>query len=742
LSTQLTEAGFPRGVGVASVTSFVLLVLITGFTAVYLATTDPLSLLGASSPAKAVPAGELETQQRATEALSQAIATSATRGAGDLRVAARSDVLDDPDTAQVLTSLSQTYPSWRGLAVLDAATRKSLGAYGEPVASAGLRDVAIDNVTVQPVIPSGGTPTVLTAAPLSGSRTGQILVISTALREASADLDKEVHQHLRLVTLKGAVVDSRGPEPEKTDTVVRGLLDKAASAAAAGQSGVLTSGAAPSADGAGQVAQVVSYAPVSADGISGALGLSLISVSRVPLETTPEAHPGLIPAGALLALAVAGLIVLRRTVVAPIRRLRSDALAVASGELDTPVRQSGIQEVRTLTIALERCRARLRKRTRPGKPAKVRVSAQFVVVLVALSLLGWSAAVAMTLGRHRTQASPTMVSAHGLRVTRSADTLRRSLAEGLSDLQAVAKLNGDKPAEKLRPMLDELAASEARFRSVYVTDAAGSVLLSSGRQALRDSGKLPDGDGLHQHNTSGRVPIVFAYTHLPTSGQVLVGEFDVTRMPALLQAASGRVRVVDEGNRTIADTQGYRAFEELTDAALRRNVATASTGKDARETTDSSLIAAQALTTKGSAAALHWVVIAEQPVSALGLPDNTVRDGARVAALLTAVVAVLLFGWHQLMVLGPLRRVGKAAKLVAKGDTGSVVYPQRQDEIGTIASCVEVCRQGLSEGTGRLGEVRRPRGAATDPTELITRIAPGAKAKKAVAARQQTGHEA
>ncbi|HEY3464330.1 MAG TPA: hypothetical protein VGL47_04310, partial [Amycolatopsis sp.] len=59
---------------------------------------------------------------------------------------------------------------------------------------------------------------------------------------------------------------------------------------------------------------------------------------------------------------------------------------------------------------------------------------------------------------------------------------------------------------------------------------------------------------------------------------------------------------------------------------------------------------------------------------------------------------------------------------IAGGDTGAVVYPQRQDEIGTIASCVEICRQALTEGRDRLGEARRPAGAATDETELLQKI--------------------
>ncbi|NBH11882.1 HAMP domain-containing protein, partial [Amycolatopsis sp. SID8362] len=396
-------------------------------------------------------------------------------------------------------------------------------------------------------------------------------------------------------------------------------------------------------------------------------------------------------------------------------------LAVAAGVLGKPVRQSRIREVNRLTTAVERYRGKLRRR-KPAKPVRPFLSAQLVIVAVALALLGWSGAVAATLGRQHAEVSATTLSEHGVHVTHSADTLRRSLAEGLTDLQSVARLGKGKEPDRLRGMLDQLAGTESRFRSVYVADEQGAVVLQAGREALRDPGKLPDGEGLRQHNTSGRVPVVYAFTPLPDSKNVLVGEYDVPRMAALLGPAGGRVRVVDEGKRTIADTEGYLAFAALSDPALIKSVDAAQAGKDARETTSSALVAAQRLADKGNAASLKWVVVAEQPIGSLGLADNTVRSGARVAALLTAVVALMLFAWHFLVVVRPLRRVGAEARRIARGDTGAVVYPQRQDEIGTIASCVEICRQALTEGTARLGEVRRPTGAATDETELIQRI--------------------
>ena len=721
LREQIPEAGFPRGAGVASATTFVLLLLIAGFTALYLSTAGPLSLIRAKDTGT-VPDEVTAGQQRATAALAQGLATSATAAAGDLQVAAGSGVFDNADDEAVLTRLGETYSDWRGMIVFDPVAQKALATHGEPVPVENLRDVAVANLTIRPIARTGDTPLVLTALPLTGSRAGKLLVVSTALREIAPDLDKDARQQVRLVTGEGAVLDTHGTDVAKTDTTAQDLLNRAGATAAAGQAGVLTGAAGPDpAKKSQQVAPVVSYAPVTSSGFAGSLGLAVVSLSRFPVEPVPVRWPGLIPAAALLALAVGGFVLLRRAVVGPIRRLRSDALAVAAGDLDQPVHQSRISEVNRLTTAVERYRGKLRKR-KPGAKVKAFLSAQLVIALVAVALLGWSVAVAATLGRQHAGVSPTMLSEHGVRVARSADTLRRSLAEGLGDLQSVARLGAEKQPDQLRGMLDQLASNENRFRSVYVTNADGAVLLISGRESLRDPGKLPDGEGLRQHNTSGRVPVVYAFTHLANSANVLVGEYDVPRMAELLGSAGGRVRVVDEGKRTIADTEGYLAFDTLADPTLIKNVDIAQSGKDARETTDTSLVAAQRLAEKGSVAELKWAVVAEQPIGALAVADNTVRSGARVAALLTAVVALMLFAWHLLLVVRPLRRVGEEAERIAAGHTGAVVYPQRQDEIGTIASCVEICRQALTDGKERLGEVRRPTGAATDETALLQRI--------------------
>ncbi|MFI5614414.1 HAMP domain-containing protein [Amycolatopsis sp. NPDC051903] len=710
--------------------------LIAVLTAVYLSTAGPLSLIHADDAAGAVSGEVAADQQRATTALAQSVATSASSVADDLQIAASSGVFDTADDAALLTRLGETYPDWRGTAVYDPGKNKVLAAHGEPVPVETLRGVAVVKLTLRPVARAGAAPLVLTAFPLGGARAGRLLVVSAALRETTGDLDKTARQQVRVVTTDGAVLHSLGTAVPEQDTAARELLTRAATAAGAGQSGVLTGDA--GGEPARPTAPVVSYAPVTSGAIGGSLGLSVVSLSRVPVEPVPARWPGLIPAAALLGLASAGFLLLRRAVVAPIRRLRTDALAIAAGVLAERVRQSRIREVNRVTTAVERYRAKLRRR-KPAARVRPLFSARFVIVVVSLALLGWSGAVAATLGRQHAEVSPALLSEHGVRVARSADTLRRSLVEGLTDLRSLARLAAGKQPDQVRGMLGQLADSESRFRSVYVADAQGGVVLQAGRESLREPGKLPTGEGLRQHNTSGRVPVVYAFTPLPGSANTLVGEYDVPRMAELLGSAGGRVRVVDEGKRTIADTEGYLAFAPLTDPALIQNVEAAQSGKDARETTSASLVAAQRLSAEGTTASLKWVVVAEQPIGSLGLADNTVRAGARVAALLVAVVALLLFGWHLLIVVRPLRRVGDAAARIAAGDTGDVVYPQRHDEIGTIASCVEICRQALAEGADRLGEVRRPAGAATDKTELFQRVRreAGPRRAKARAAQQE-----
>ena len=653
--------------------------------------------------AATVPPGVVAEQQRDAQSLAGDIATAATSTAHDLQLVASSQAFDNPANDQLLSALSVVYPSWRGIALIDSNSHVLLAAHGETVPVETLDGVDLDRLTIRPATQPGDVPMMVSAVPLTGNRAGQVLVVSTALRMTVSPPSGALRQYLQLVSAPGTVLDSAGADVS-TDPSVRALLTTAAHAAAAGP-GALIGTHSP---GPQPVEPVVAYAPVSTPAVTGDLGLAVVTATWLPVDNTPAQWPGLVPAAALLILAVGGMVLLRRGLVAPIRRLRADALAVASGGRADPVRGSRVTEVRRTAVALEHCRRILRGDAGPAPDTASRrtgVPLRLLTGLVTLSLLGWSAAVFCTLGLQHAAVPAAVMAEQGLRLDRSTDALSSGLANSLTELKSAAQLNANKPSIQLQPLVDQLA-TDPEFRSVYVTDATGAVQQRGGRRPLRN-GALPAGTdpgGVHQQNTSGRVPVVFAYARL-SGGRMLIGEFDITRLAVPLQLAGEQVRVVDDGDRTIVDTQGYLAFDQLDDADLRAAALAARTAHEPNQVVGTTLVAARQLSVAGPAAALDWVVVAEQPVSALGIADNAVRGGAQAAALITTALAILLCGWYELVVVRPLRRVAAAAEQVAAGTATEPVYPQRQDEIGTVASCVEICRHTM---TGSPSSPRRP----------------------------------
>ncbi|MGW5743648.1 HAMP domain-containing protein [Amycolatopsis sp. NPDC003861] len=674
LRDRLPECGYPRGAGAASATAFVVLCLLAGACL--------LGLVPAGPAGDGVPAGVAAAQRQDAEALAKAVGGAAASAARDLQLVGDSPGFDGPDPVPVLSTLSSAHPAWRGAALLDATTRRLLAAWGEPIAVDALADADLGHPATRVRVQPEGASSLLNATPLTA---GRALVVAIGLRLAAPPGDGP-RRHVRLVANGGAVLADAGADLA-AGAPVRGLLDAAANAAPAG-SGVLT------APEPGPAVAVVAYAPVGAE-----LGLAVVTATWLPSGSpAPARWRGLVPAAVLALLAAGSTVVLRRGLVSPIRRLRTGALAVAAEAAAEPVPETGPAEVRRIARAFEQCRRRRLTLPPPTRPGRRGVPARLLVGLVTVSLLGWSAGVLGTLGRSTAPASAALVAEHGLRATRAADAVRTDLNGGLTRLRAAARLNAGQPTTALGRLLAQLAAASS-FRSVYVVGGDGVVAQRAGREPLRD-GPLPPSaqpDGLRQHNTAGRIPVVYAYAGLGGS-RTLVGEFDIARLP--LAAAGEHVRVVDDDDRTLVDTQGYLAFSRLTDPALRAATAAVRAGHPFTGPGDDAVVAARSVADSGPAAALHWVVVAERPGSA----DDVVRDRARAAAILVAVLALLFGSWHELVLIRPLRRVTAAAERVAAGEATEAVYPQRQDEIGTLACCLEICRRGLAEDTRRSDE--------------------------------------
>lgn len=717
LSDQLPESGFPSGVSTPAITVLVLLLLHAGLCVVL------LDGRGAGTVSAAI----AESQAQLVRDAGSAVGASASQGIADLRAVTAVPAATPED---LLTRLLQN-GNWRGAAVLDARTRALVASRGEPVSVQSIPPT-VTGTTVAPVVGADGALRVVVAEALPDAR---LLVAARGSRLPDARTGGDEREALLLTTGTGQVIDSRGTLPGQAETDVRRLVELASAAGAAGENGNLTGSTVTGPDGRAEQATVV-YSPVSSSQVNGTLGLAVVSVVRAPVGEAAPAGNATVPALALACVALFGFLLVRLVLVGPTRRLRADALAIADGRLmKTRVRRSRTREVDRIAAAFEHCRAELGgEPERTGRRRRIGWPTGFATGLTAVAVLGWSAGVLLTVGRQDVAVPDAVVTSIRNQTTAATEALRRSLNDGLADLTALAALADAEGRVDVRSSLDELIAGQSRYRSVYLVDQAGRANSVVGRQPLRTTEPLPAEPGLTLRQGDAPVPVLFAYAPM-RDGQELVGEFDLDHIARLLGRAPGSVQLVDGGLRTIAATDGFIAFADLSEE-LRDSAIEAGSGRAVARTQDGTngrAVIVSAPLRGGASGALGWKVVAEQPVTDLALPGSELRRNAMVVALVAALLALLLFGWQYLLLIRPLRRVAAAADEIVAGRYKSVIYPQHQDQIGTIASCLEICRQAMTEGVRRLGGVRRPTGAATDATELMAVVPPAPPKPKAPA---------
>jgi hypothetical protein len=638
--------------------------------------------------------------------LAHTVGDSVNESVGDLTTAVKLYAVKPARSPEeTIAFFAKNSPHSRGLAVVDRSSGRLLASVGEPVAVESLRPNDSTGVSVRVVVDrQGGAQTVIADVLPGGDR---LVVMSTDLVVPPSTVDSRLlPETVLLGTTSGEVIRPRAADEHEAGDLVR----QAAAAAAGGATGHLVGAEGtgpPMADGR-PTAPLVAYAPVTTGDAQTRLGISLILLGATPTVPDTGGEGGLLPALSLLGVGLLVLLLLGGAVVRPVRRLRADALAIASGTLHRPVRQYRGQEARRIAAALEACRRQLiGVPDRLPPPAPGRWSARSAVVLAVVAVLAWSGTVLLTVGRGEVQVPEQSVQVTQNLAKNTADSLRRSLAQSLTDLQTFAGLVSETAPDALRPALEELTSRHTRYRSVYVVDTDGAIQVSAGRSPLRSVQRPPETHGLHQQNTDGRIPVIFASSPLADGRHVLIGELDVTKLSALVRKSGGSGRLVDAGLRTLAAADGYRAFEELTEDPLRRSVQDALHGvaqPAVREVDGAqSVVASAAIYGSSITNELQWAVVIEQPVSRLPLLGNEIRRSAWLAALLGTVIALLALGWHLLALVLPLRRVAASAQRLLDGDTATVIYPQRPDEVGTIARCLELCRQGVAEGPHRLG---------------------------------------
>jgi hypothetical protein len=465
---------------------------------------------------------------------------------------------------------------------------------------------------------------------------------------------------------------------------------------------------------------VVAAAPV------GDLGVAVVSVARVPVGPSSPWR-GVVPGASLFVLAALVLLLLRAGLVRPVQRLQERAITFAAGSGVRPVPPLGIAEVRRISRALYVSAARTWGLSKPRIPRWPGVPAVVLVVVATVAVTGWAGALVVWFADGARELPAQIVDDTQNQVEGAAEAVDASLLRGLTQLTTLAA--GDAEPAALAPELAALSDRDSRYRSLYVTDPAGTPVQPAGRGPLRRPGPLPGDSGVTVDGTVDRMPVVYAYTAL-ADGYGLVGEFDVRHLSGLLARVDGRLRMVDPQLRVVLDTGGYRAFEPLGREPLQEAAQAAQDrpGGPELRTVDGtrSLVAGAPMAGRGPTGELGWVVVSERSLGDYRLPANDLRRVARLVALIALFVAVVpLFGWHYFVLLVPLRRLAADADRLVAGDSGTVISPCRPDEIGAVAVCLEVSRQGMRHGPARLGGAVRLRGTDTDQTMVMPQIGAG-----------------
>lgn len=619
-----------------------------------------------------VPDAVLESESANVARLAGALAVSGARNGADLRELAQRFAGRPP---QALAD-AVTADGRQGARVVDA-TGRVVARSGEPVPVGAALAAGSDGAAmlVMTVAAGGGSVSALAAPPFPGG----------AADPAAPVWLTDGRQVI-------PVIPAYRPVPE--------VVTRAADAAATAPGGGRIAGAV----GPDGTVELAAYAPLVADGSPTPSELWLVRFRTVVAEPVDRGGRGTVAGLVLLVLAAGGGFVLYVTLVRPTRMLRRAALALASGDLSHPPPALRGAEHADFAAGLEYCRSRLTGDPALDRRRRPRVPLWLGVTAVMLSVLAWSV-LSVVLVPGPAEAPEQLVGPVRERAVLAAQRTEASLNQGLVDVRAAAV---ERDPTQLGAQLGTLLARDGRFRGFRLVNRDGATLAAYGRPVL--DGPVAATDGLAIAGEDTPIPVAMAPA---PDGAVLIAEFDIQRLTAVLAAPPARARVVDTGLRVVAATEGYLAFETLTDPAVRAAAAGARADGPGAVITEATVLGVAPLRA-GPAGDLGWVVLVDEPVAALALPANEVRQRAALLGLLAAAVAVLVWSVYVAYHVRPWRRAAAMANRLRAGDVDSLIYSQFLGPGGTALSCLDILRRAVARGDRATLGTRRLPGAAGD----------------------------
>lgn len=302
-------------------------------------------------------------------------------------------------------------------------------------------------------------------------------------------------------------------------------------------------------------------------------------------------------------------------------------------------------------------------------------------------------------------------------VTQSAaQTVRRGANEGVEDLESFSATlspvlpdDGEESAGLTEP-LRGVAQVQERYLQLYVINEQGEIVANAANEEERDLSYDPleivdpfqnTGMSFAWQDEQASVPIILQYATLPTQegpDRAVVGWYDPAFFEYSLETAgAGEAWLVNERGQVIGARQGFTAFQELPRQALREAAARAADGESGTTVVSDSpstpeIVSFAPVAGGGPAGSLDWSVVTARSVNSISLPETNARRQGLTIAAITALGAVVIFGWLWLQVLRPLFKLQREAERLAYGDLSRGVEVVRYDELGLTARALERIR--------------------------------------------------
>jgi methyl-accepting chemotaxis protein len=179
---------------------------------------------------------------------------------------------------------------------------------------------------------------------------------------------------------------------------------------------------------------------------------------------------------------------------------------------------------------------------------------------------------------------------------------------------------------------------------------------------------------------------------------LLVGHYDPRFLRFSLGAAiPGEAWIVNDRGEALGSVGAWKPFAQLPRQALRDAAARAVAGESGVAVVGGSidsqeLVGYAPVTGVGPAGQLGWGVVTTRSVSSLALPAGEARRQGILLGIVTAMLALLVFGWLYLVVIHPIARIQREAERLAYGDLSKAVEVIRYDEIGLVGRALERLR--------------------------------------------------